>query len=388
MAQTVKKVMSFKVDTSIPYGNASDVSITEGAEMTQVSFAAHPHGGPECLWFCFRLSQTAPAAESSQKIKLALKHSSNMLGGGEPINMRPVIRREGADWQRLGMPTVENLPDGRRLVAWVIDAPKTYVDVAYCYPYGWPEVQALMDETGGYWRADTIGVSQSGRPLIRLSNNYGQAGGKRPGLYLLARQHSGETPGSWALDGFLRHIASLGDDAPLVWTIPLTNIDGVENGDYGKDNFPYDLNRAWGSPPMRHEVLAFQRDIQRWKARCRPVLGIDFHAPGACEVNGIYCFLPAPEEYAEYHREVSGWTDPIAAALTPEYAATPFGRVANYASRWETPSFSSYCWTRQKMVGFTIETPYAMSGKLTLTQECYREAGKRIASCIAERCFV
>lgn len=377
--------MAFKLDTNVPYGNACDVSITENAEMAEVSFAAHPHSGPECLWFCFRITQTARSAQASQKIKLVLKHSSNMLGGGEPINMRPVIRYAEGDWQRLGAPAIETLPDGRKLVAWIINAPETFADVAYCYPYGRPEIEALMRETNGYWQADTIGVSQSGRPLIRLSNDYGESDSERPGLYLLARQHSGEVSGSWALDGFLRHIASLGNDAPLIWTVPLTNIDGVEGGDYGKDNFPYDLNRAWGSPPMRHEVLVFQRDIQRWKKRCRPVLGIDFHAPGACEANGIYCFRPNPEEYPKYHKAVLKWTDAIADALIPEYAATPFSHVANYSSRWETPSFASYCWTRHKFVGFTIETPYAIAGNLLLTRECYQEAGKRIASCIVER---
>jgi hypothetical protein len=273
--------MAFKIDTDIPYGNVCDVSVTEREGMTEVSFAADPHGGPECLWFCFRLIQVAPTTGFNRKIRLVLKHSFNMLGGGNSLNMRPVIRRVETDWERLDAPLVEKLPDGRNLVAWVIDAPEPFVDVAYCYPYGRSDVDTLLSETDGYWRADTIGVSQEGRPLIRLSNSYGEVDSNRPGLYLLARQHSGETSGSWVLDGFLRHTASLGDSAPLIWSVPLANIDGVERGDYGKDNFPYDLNRAWGTPPMRHEVLVFQRDMQRWKERCRPVLGIDFHAPGA-----------------------------------------------------------------------------------------------------------
>ena len=156
--------------------------------------------------------------------------------------MRPVVRggrlstrgdASDGDWQRLEAGIVGQLPDGRTCVTWVVGAPPgppypSYLDVAYCYPYGLPEVEALMRETEGYWQADIIGVSQGGRPLVRLSNAYGQAGGQRPGLYLIARQHSGETPGSWVLDGFLRHLVLLGEAAPLVWSVPLTNIDGVE----------------------------------------------------------------------------------------------------------------------------------------------------------------
>lgn len=376
--------MAFKIETNIPYGNACDISILENGKTAEISFTPDPHGGPECLWFCFRLIQTT-SSDSIESIKLVLKNSQNMLGGGNPKNMRPVIRYADSDWRRLDAPTVKALPDGRNLVIWVIDAPKTFAEVAYCYPYGRSDVENLVNETDGYWKMDTIGVSQAGRPLIRLCNSYGNSGSDIPGLYLAARQHSGESSGSWVLDGFLRHIASLGDDAPMIWAIPLTNIDGVENGDYGKDNFPYDLNRAWGSPPMRHEALVFQRDIHRWRERCRPALCIDFHAPGACESNGIYCFLPNPEKLPEYHKSVLEMINRVAEILTPKYAAEPFGRVARYASRWETPTFAVYCMTNLKVPAFTIENPYAMVGDMPLAREHYQEAGRLIASSIIEQ---
>jgi hypothetical protein len=257
--------------------------------------------------------------------------------------------------------------------------------VAYCYPYGPPEIEALISETTGYWQADTIGVSQEGRALTRLSNVYGETQDGRPGLYLIARQHSGETSGSWVLDGFLRHIASLGGAAPLVWSVPLTNIDGVWGGDYGKDNYPYDLNRAWGRPPMRHEVLVLQRDIGRWKARCQPALVLDFHAPGACETSGIYCYLADPALYSRFHQEALGWAAAIKSRLARQYAAECFERVARYASRWETPRFTGYCWSQHGICGLGVETPYAMVGDLVMTREHYREAGARIAAGVLDR---
>ncbi|MBD3185097.1 hypothetical protein GF312_22640 [Candidatus Poribacteria bacterium] len=372
--------MSFTVQNNTPYGNVADVCIESNESITKVSFRPHPHGGPECLWFCFRLCKEPQ--EQSRKVRLVLKNTQNMLGGGEPHNMRPVIRYEGKDWQRLGAPIVEYMLDGRNRAIWLIDTPETFADVAYCYPYGRPELDKLIEETSGYWKSDIIGISQQGRPLIRLSNSYGVKGGNRPGFYLISRQHSGETSGSWVLDGFLRYVATLGESAPLVWSIPLTNIDGVEQGDYGKDNFPYDLNRAWAQPPMRHEVLVFQRDMQRWKQQCKPAAAIDFHAPGACETNGMYCFLPDPETARDHHDSVINVANIIAEFLGKEYAADPFGKVANYKSRWETPSFSRYGWTAFNIPSFTIENPYAMVKSMVLTREKYREAGERIAKAV------
>ena len=68
----------------------------------------------------------------------------------------------------------------------------------------------------------------------------------------------------------------------------------------------------------------------------------------------------------------------------PKYAAEPFGRVADYPSRWETPSFASYCSAHHGICSFTIETPYGLIGDLLLTRERYREAGERIATGIVE----
>ena len=151
--------MSLRIDTNIPCGNACDISIAESGEMTEIGFAADPHGGPECLWFCFRLVKTEYTTK--QKVRLTLKHPFNMLGGGQPLNMRPVIRYAEGDWERLGVGNVQYFPDGRCTVSWVIDMPETFADVAYCYPYGNPEVETLIEEADGYWQVGTIGISQN-----------------------------------------------------------------------------------------------------------------------------------------------------------------------------------------------------------------------------------
>jgi hypothetical protein len=370
--------MSFEVDTRIPYGNACDVAIHVDGEVAKVSFAPDPHGGPETLWFCLRVWRRA--GEPVTALQLALKQSYNMLGGQEPLALRPVARYDGGAWQRLPQGNLHPLPDGRTEVRWTVAPPRETLDVAVCYPYGTDEVRALVEETGDVWTIDTLGVSQAARPLMRLSNDYGEEGGDRPGLYLMARQHSGETPGSWVLDGFLRAMSEPGAGAPLIWAVPLANIDGVVGGDYGKDNFPYDLNRAWGRPPMRHEVSILQRDLWRWRSRCRPVLGIDFHAPGASESGGVYVYVPDPEVDRGAHEAVLDWVEVTGGALTSRYAAEAFARVARYPSRWETPSFRDYMWSQVGVPCITFETPYALAGERVLTEVDYREIGARIAA--------
>jgi len=361
--------MPLKVDAGIPYGNAGAVEVGESGGLPEVRFTADPHGGPECLWFCFRLMASAPSAAGSS-VRLVLQHPHNLLGCGRDAagNLRPVLRREGGDWERLGAPEIEDLPDGRFRLVWTCPAPATFLEVALCYPYGRAELDALVNESNGYWRAEVIGLSQRARPLLRLANAPGEPGGSRPGLYLVARQHSGETPGSWVLDGFLRRLAAAGGPAPLVWAVPLANIDGVEQGDYGKDNFPYDLNRAWGEPPMRHEALVIQRDLRRWARRCRPVLGLDFHAPGGAEADGVYGYLPSPYEHPAQHRESLEWAGAFREALSPGFAAAPFDRLVTYRSRWETPTFVAFFCSAAAAPALALETSYQMAGGEALTR--------------------
>lgn len=387
--------MTLQVRTDIPHGNAGYIRVSEiGPGTAEVRFMPDPHGAPETLWFCFRVEQAEQlptGANRARRLRIVCENVDTMLGGARaPEHIHPVVRRAGGDWERLPHTEVVALPDGRREIAWEMDAPDPALDIALCYPYGWPELHTLLRETGDYWKADAIGLSQGGRPLVRLSNDYGTAGNARPGLFVLARQHSGETPGSWALDGFLRRMAEFGPRAPLIWCIPFTNIDGVVQGDYGKDNFPHDLNRAWGywplHQPMRHEILVMQSDYRRWMARCAPVAGLDFHAPGASQTEGLYTYLPRPSNNPEA-AQIGNVRESAArfAAALGEYAADPFAWEVDYPTRWPFPSaltYGEFTWGLAKIPGVTIEVPYSKIRDMMLTRERYREAGSRIAAAL------
>jgi hypothetical protein len=186
------------------------------------------------------------------------------------------------------------------------------------------------------------------------------------------------------LDGFLRHWAQARKGGYVIWAVPLAHIDGVVGGHYGKDGFPYDLNRAWGVPPMRHETLVIRHDLARWKARCRPILALDLHAPGACEREGVYAYTgkdPAGPTAAEETK----WCNVIQHELQAEFAAPNFKRVAGYRSRWETPGFSTCLREEMGIPALSIETPYSHAGANLLTPKSYREIGRRLALAIMRR---
>ncbi len=378
--------MAIRVTTDIPFGNAADIHIGENNGVPEISFTSHPHGGTESLWFCFRAnSEGAPPS----RLRITLTNPDTLLGVGHGDHVYPVVKRNAdssdTDWERLSAGTVQELPDGRWNVYWDIEKPGSSVDVAVCYPYGPDELSTLLADTNKAFSVDTIGVTQHGRPMLRLSNDPGSAGGDRAGVFLMARQHSGETTGSWVLDGILREFARHGGKAPLAWVVPFTNLDGVIEGDYGKDPFPWDLNRAWSSPAMRHEILVIQRDADRWRKRCRPVFALDLHAPGANENAGVYAFQPDPGRATGAWQRSNQWATALRDGIG-EYAWSEFDRVVHYGSRWQGSQTMQRWFEERGITALGIETPYGSIGETVLTRESYREIGARMARVIIERC--
>ncbi len=379
--------MSLKLESKFPGGNARRLLVKTDGEVPVVSFAADPCQGPECLWFNFRLVETAPETVKTEKVQLVLKYFDNLYGSGDPIRVRPVCKHQNQDWVRMKPGKIAVGEDGQHSVSWIIDYPKPSVEVAVCFPYGSQEIKQMIDKTRGYWKSDTIGLTQSGRPIQRLSNNAGTPGGDMPGIYLIARQNPGETPGSWVLDGLLRELARTRNQRCLFWVIPLADIDGIIRGEYGKKNYPFNLNRSWGDSFYRHETLVIQNDLKRWQKRCKPVLGINFQSPGICHTEGIHCYLPDGERFPDLHKLSTAWANNLANRLPAKFTATAkdFKKSATQRPGGLENDFISYACESLKISAVTLLSPYSMAGDNLLSRKCYRESGKTIAMGILDR---
>jgi len=368
--------MSIHVQIDFPGGNACAVETLTQGTTDLIRFAAHPHGGTEALWFFFRVVECA-----ERPVALELTNLDSLLANpSEWDQVRPVVRHAGGPWERIAPPEVDLLPDGRHRAIWTIEPEYDSFEFAFCFPYSLGDLEVTRATFGDYWKLDPIGVTAKGRRLPRISNGYGAEESNIPGLYLLARQHAAETPGSWVLDGLLRRAAETVDPTELIiWTVPLANLDGVLDGDYGKDPFPYDLNRAWTVPPMRHEVLVLQRDIDRWAQRCRPALVVDLHAPSGTESDGAYFFLPRATQSAESIDATRRAVEAILPALPkglirPEPIIQP-----SYPSRWgDDGTVGAYVWEHLTIPSLSMETPYASSRGTLFTREEYRRLGSRL----------
>lgn len=368
--------MLWRVDSSVPYANICEIRrYSPDPEVMVIEFSPSPGGGTEALWFRFDLVRTHAAAH--RRIRLALLHSHNLLGPWNWEQARPVWRADSGEWTRTSAPNMRFEADGQPVIEWELDAPRNVLSVAFCYPYGLTELQSFLVR---YPSLDSrsIGVSQSGRSVRRLANTFSQPGSRQAGFYVVARQHAGETPASLVFEGLFSEIEAFGREAPVLWGIPFADIDSVEEGRYGKDQLPIDMNRAWGWPCMRHETLVVKRDVDRWRSRCSPKLILDLHSPGSVEDDGVYAFVGRADDPAEDIDRKTESARKLELALG-DYAAEQFVRMSNHPARWTSKTLARWATSDLNITAHALEIPYHKVRDRVLLPADYHEIGRRIA---------
>jgi len=145
---------------------------------------------------------------------------------------------------------------------------------AYFEPYSWERHLQLLGRAGDspLARVDDLGATPEGRDLncVRVSACGG--GGKKKQVWIIARQHPGETMAEWLVEGMLERLLDAGDPvskkllaAADFHIVPNMNPDGSVNGNLRVSATGANLNREWVSPSEARspEVLRVRNEIER-----------------------------------------------------------------------------------------------------------------------------
>ena len=104
--------MAIKVIDRFPGANARILAVRDDAKAPEIVFTPDPRGGTEALWFDFRVHDPSPpAAGAPESLKLSLAFFETLLGGSNPVAIRPVLRERGK--ARATLLSHARLPDGR-----------------------------------------------------------------------------------------------------------------------------------------------------------------------------------------------------------------------------------------------------------------------------------
>ena len=311
-----------------------------------------------------------------------------------PIGVRgPAVSTDrGRSWSWLGEERVTDSSFEYRFVKQA-DA----VRFAFALPYQLANLQQFLRQYAGHPQLEVARLARSrlGRAIPQL--RCGRIDGKAEHRVLFtARHHACETMASYALEGVLATV--LDDTDQGRWfqqhvellTVPLVDIDGVEEGDQGKNRIPHDHNRDYRGESIYPAVRALRRFVPQWSDK-RLRLGLDMHCPyirggaGPGSNEQIF-FVESP------HREQSDELAALSSLLEQTQRGPLRYRALHnlaYGVSWNNAEHgidrTSAAWMGSLegiRLAATIELPYAHAGGNDVTAATARAFGADLARAI------
>ncbi len=135
---------------------------------------------------------------------------------------------------------------------------------AYFEPYSWERHLDLLGrvEDSPLARVRDLGSTVEGRDLNLLT--VGAPGAGKRSLWMIARQHPGETMAEWFVEGMLDRLLDRHDvvtkallATAVIHIVPNMNPDGSVRGNLRTNAAGANLNREWGAPSVERSPEVF-----------------------------------------------------------------------------------------------------------------------------------
>jgi hypothetical protein len=322
------------------------------------------------------------------RVRGAVGRKLTFVLGKANVGVRgPAVSSDGGKtWNWMGAGVVS---DG----AFTFSFPAGGEEVRFCV--GMPYLRADLEsclarhKNNPDLQVEVLSKTRRGRevPLVHIRNS-GAKG--RYAVAVTSRHHCCEMMASYVLEGLLEGV--LAEDPAGLWLranadflfVPMMDLDGVEDGDQGKNRAPFDHNRDYaGAPPRYPEVAALKERLPAWTDG-RPLVFLDLHDPALrTDIHEIVHFLE-PEE-----RDMAARMDTLCSHLERDQQGPILYRKAHnlrfgagYNTHVARPSPLSAGWARSlpnTLLGCTVEIPYANAAGCEVNAHSGRELGRDMA---------
>lgn len=242
-------------------GNIVPINITDPSNL---QLEIKPDGKADFFqWFYFRVDR---ASSRSLTMRLKNAHGASYVGGWK--DYKALASYDQENWFR-----VETSYDGRELT--IRHTPeRDAVYYAYFAPYPTSRYRDYMRKINA---SPLLSHEVIGRTLDGQDMSYFKTGEGLRQFWVIARQHPGETMGSWWMEGFLDRLADENNETAnalrekaTLHIIPCMNLDGAKRGHLRTNAAGKDLNRAWRNTTMEESPEVF---LVRERMRAT---GVDF----------------------------------------------------------------------------------------------------------------
>ncbi len=194
-------------------------------------------------WFHFRCHANA-----------GFNHTIRILNAGESSfpkaweNYQAMASYDKVNWFRVPTKFIDN--------QLVINYTPTKNDISYAYftPYDYKKQQSFIEKIQQHEQCHyTVLGSTKDKNTIDLIT-IGEPDKNKKSIWIIARQHPGETMAQWFTDGLINHLLSHDSNAhqlletAIFYIVPNMNPDGGIKGNHRTNSHGLNLNRQWKEP--------------------------------------------------------------------------------------------------------------------------------------------
>lgn len=339
--------MSIKISQNF---DAGAIEVVSAMDAKNIQLKLRADSNAEFMqWFYFRLQG---ARDQEATIQIVNAGDATYADGWE--GYRAVASYDRENWFR-----VETEFDGK--VMTIKHTPETdSVYYAYFEPYSWERHLALLGsvEQSEQVRVEDLGSTLDGRDLNLVIVGNPSAEKK---VWIIARQHPGETMAEWLVEGTLNALLDLANpiarailDRAVLYVVPNMNPDGSVRGNLRTNAAGANLNREWMTPSLETspEVYYVKKKIE--EVGCD--LFLDIHGDEGLP----YVFVAGSEMLEGFSdkqvKEQNAFVDSFCAA-SPDFQ-TKFGYEASKYNEDLLKLASKYIGHTYKCVSLTLELPF------------------------------
>lgn len=339
--------MSIKISQNF---DAGAIEVVQAVSAENIELKLRPDSHAEFMqWFYFRLQG---ARDQDATIRIVNAGDATYADGW--VNYRAVASYDRENWFR-----VETEFDGK--VMTIKHTPETdSVYYAYFEPYSWERHLALLGsvEQSDQVRVEDLGSTVDGRDLNVVI--VGNPTAKKK-VWIIARQHPGETMAEWLVEGTLNALLDVANpvaravlDEAVLYIVPNMNPDGSVRGNLRTNAAGANLNREWMTPSVETspEVFYVKKKIE--EVGCD--LFLDIHGDEGLP----YVFVAGSEMLEGFSeqqmQEQTAFVNSFCAA-SPDFQ-TKFGYEASKYNEDLLKLASKYIGHTYKCVSLTLELPF------------------------------
>lgn len=232
---------------------------------------------------------------------------------------------------------------------------------AYFAPYSMEQHADMVAEAIGSPFCDltVLGQTLDGQDIDLLT--IGETSANKKSIWVIARQHPGETMAEWWMEGFLDRLLDVTDPVSrellkraVFYVVPNMNPDGSKRGHLRTNAVGANLNREWAAPTMGRSPEVF---LVREKMHQTGVdLSLDVHGDEALAYNFIAGSNGIPDWTEKQERLLESYQSSLM-QVNPDFQ-TSIGYPVNAAGTANLGMCSNYIGQTFSAISMTLEMPF------------------------------